>query len=193
MRMERPTCKTCPYWDDDDETGRCRRFPAVLPTSSYVAIDIKDGGSGHAFDGAWPSTESAAWCGEHPNFPAYAANLKRNRNRETNSDLPSISKILDSGSGQSIRAKKALAYLNCETTSDVLELSKEDIVELPGIGVSTAYFIEERLAEFGLKLALRDGDLAESAMSAKYHPNITPTPSPAPAPPAPSGSRSPAS
>jgi hypothetical protein len=76
--MERPTCKTCPYWliEDDDcnpitleeclklpgDTGpddwyfECKRYPRKETDEIY-----KHGGD---------------FCGEHPDFPAFIASLK---------------------------------------------------------------------------------------------------------------------
>jgi hypothetical protein len=99
--MERPTCKTCPYWDtqwdaeidaghldqefapDSDMPARdCRRWP---PTHSALdrfrgigrekqADDLMR--RGYADQGEWLQTTGDDWCGEHPDFPAYLASLK---------------------------------------------------------------------------------------------------------------------
>jgi hypothetical protein len=90
--MERPTCKTCPYWllldeecweitvakheelyPDADTIGDCQRFPGPPIIEVHQSTD---GGHGsqtmiqllvpkkvEKFD--------FDWCGEHPDFPAY--------------------------------------------------------------------------------------------------------------------------
>lgn len=72
--MERPTCKTCPYWilmgkdDDDDEFGECRHTPPDL-----VQADAWD----DYLNCKWPRTYVFNWCGEHPDFPAYIAATRK--------------------------------------------------------------------------------------------------------------------
>lgn len=75
--MERPTCKTCPHWDDIDaeldeapdvHEGVCRRFPPVLLTSDEVG----KGDCSHLDPTNWaqPATCENWSCGEHPGFAA---------------------------------------------------------------------------------------------------------------------------
>jgi hypothetical protein len=62
MPIERPICKTCPYWnriDDYPGHGVCRIKP---PRRSVL-------GTG------WPGTEEHEWCGEHPDFHSYLVAL----------------------------------------------------------------------------------------------------------------------
>ena len=83
--MDRPTCLTCPYWNNHDwRYGRnpedrfdCQRNPPHLPTGSYIAADraITDE-SVSPFDGVWPTTAGTDWCGQHPQFPAYLKTLE---------------------------------------------------------------------------------------------------------------------
>jgi hypothetical protein len=85
--MDRPQCRTCPFWRGDEvvrikdgrEWSDCRRFPAVLPTPSYITWDIAVGGSGFVSDGTWPETRNDEWCGEHPDYPAYIRELRATR------------------------------------------------------------------------------------------------------------------
>lgn len=58
---ERPTCATCPYWHrqfDDDTSGDCRKNP---PSPSRH--DQR----------TFAETHHSAWCGAHPQFPAWLA------------------------------------------------------------------------------------------------------------------------
>jgi hypothetical protein len=66
--MERPTCKTCPYWDCTDSefataSGTCNR---------YAPMPIRSGDDPLV----WSTTIDDDFCGEHPSFPAYIASLK---------------------------------------------------------------------------------------------------------------------
>ncbi len=70
--MERPTCVTCPFWDQSDlindgvnKVGECRRYPRAWnkPTSRMVSDE-------------WPRVAEYDWCGEHPSFPDYLKSLK---------------------------------------------------------------------------------------------------------------------
>ena len=73
--MEHPTCKTCPYWNnngdaigvypDEGEAGDCQRFPPKP--------DIENSNRGF-----FAVTLDWHWCGEHPDLPAYIASMKEN-------------------------------------------------------------------------------------------------------------------
>jgi hypothetical protein len=67
--MERPTCKTCPYWktDEDDvhRTGICRR----KAPRARILTDGDD--RGYVTFPIWPETLDNEWCGEHSLFPAW--------------------------------------------------------------------------------------------------------------------------
>lgn len=81
--MERPTCKTCPYWEamqNNRIDGQCFRYPPSIPSvdSQIDELDsVHGGGERYAlFHGMQVVTMSEHWCGEHPAFPAYIASLK---------------------------------------------------------------------------------------------------------------------
>ena len=90
--MERPTCKTCPYWDvddddrDDETQGRCRRNPPKIVEAAVVAFASHDtfhdkttaiaDATRNALTTACPSTCGLEWCGRHPDFPAYVKSLE---------------------------------------------------------------------------------------------------------------------
>jgi hypothetical protein len=82
--MDRPTCFTCPYWyqegdgedvtehvdrseEIDDGYGECRRHapPALVgpPDGRYDDPTLARAAE----------TANFYWCGDHPDFPAYAA------------------------------------------------------------------------------------------------------------------------
>jgi hypothetical protein len=95
--MERPRCKTCPYWnfdasdslelfslkmlEDGGMVGECRRFPA---SSGFSPADEWYKSDGPPIPKAFAVSHVAQfylvtdgdWCGEHPDFPAYIASLK---------------------------------------------------------------------------------------------------------------------
>jgi hypothetical protein len=63
--MNQPTCKTCPYWDksdDDPMMGECRHS-APTPLVRFSYVDSRDA--------VWAVTEEDAWCGQHPDVPAW--------------------------------------------------------------------------------------------------------------------------
>lgn len=65
--MDRPTCKTCLYWDDSPFTvgtnqGICRKRPP------NPARDVNMWGG--------PRTVGGEWCGEHSDFPEYVKAVK---------------------------------------------------------------------------------------------------------------------
>jgi hypothetical protein len=73
--MERPTCKTCPYWSEEEqEEGLCRRA-APSPIHIGMYSDRIDAFPEHIkpFEQCWPSTYAFDFCGEHPDFPAFLA------------------------------------------------------------------------------------------------------------------------
>jgi hypothetical protein len=94
QQPERPTCATCPYWtnadDPGEEAGACGRYPPRIvgsivtelasrmlalrgPTSDDDVLDSRISAAMTAVVTEWPYTERDAWCGEHPDFPAWLA------------------------------------------------------------------------------------------------------------------------
>lgn len=69
--MERPTCGTCPYFnnwgaDIDLSDGECRRnAPKTIQTEEDKDLWVK-----------FAIMYRHEWCGEHPEFPAYIKSLK---------------------------------------------------------------------------------------------------------------------
>lgn len=66
--MDRPTCRTCAYFDPYPkvvEKGECKRR-APAPVLGLV-VD---------FEPYWPTVHHEEWCGEHPDSPAYIRSLK---------------------------------------------------------------------------------------------------------------------
>lgn len=74
--MDRPTCKTCPFWDSGGRRGLCRNTrPQVV---AYVAPPLRSyEDPAVEFETRWPSTDGDESCGEHPEFPYYAAAFKQ--------------------------------------------------------------------------------------------------------------------
>lgn len=77
--MERPTCKTCPYWQDlgepdptwaDGNLGECLRFPPVLVTTQVRPRGGRPNGETFT-TWNWPETGWWTGCGEHPDFAQY--------------------------------------------------------------------------------------------------------------------------
>lgn len=63
----RPTCQTCPYWDNEYTgekfCGLCRR------SAPQCRLEKED--SAESFWADWPKSCDDHWCGEHPDFPAW--------------------------------------------------------------------------------------------------------------------------
>lgn len=73
--MTRPTCATCPYWDQmprsdlkHEAQGYCRRnAPVVIATGEHGSLYPQT---------EHPWTNASLWCGEHPAMPAWLAAAK---------------------------------------------------------------------------------------------------------------------
>ena len=90
--MKRPTCQTCPFWDDNDGWSsltkdesetleeykkraieeydyacECHRYPPNSPNRTDIV---------RVYGSDWPVRHLYDWCGEHPDFPEYIASLK---------------------------------------------------------------------------------------------------------------------
>ena len=71
--MDRPTCATCPYWDnslfDNLEHGICRH------NSPQPLTPRKEDDSVWAVQVLWPIVDRDDWCGRHPAMPIWIASL----------------------------------------------------------------------------------------------------------------------
>lgn len=73
--MTKPTCATCPFWAEMTmPQGECRRHTPSLVDPLHDEDDLD-------FSGYWPETSHDAWCGEHPDFAAYAQAVSEDRVR----------------------------------------------------------------------------------------------------------------
>ena len=74
--MDRPTCKTCPYWRkqyEDDTSGTCQRRSPQAVRRDYPTF---------------AETHESSWCGEHPDFAAWMATQAK-----PNTPSPSVSRL----------------------------------------------------------------------------------------------------
>jgi hypothetical protein len=78
--MKKPTCETCPWWQDNSERfendgmGQCRK---TIPNPfRYGSIKTDPDIETESY---WPICPKGAWCGEHPDFPAYLESLKEEK------------------------------------------------------------------------------------------------------------------
>lgn len=118
--MDRPTCGTCPYWQEHEEskpaglTGECHRNPPLFAGSDYQMEEWLKIPFGY-FEGTWPDTHGEhGWCGEHPDFPEYIASLK-----PTNPQL--------NMNGLSVRARNIVDDVCRVTGKTVLDLTNNDL------------------------------------------------------------------
>lgn len=80
--IDRPTCKTCPYWDAFDDRDGYKDLPIGHPVRNddnimYDCHRHSPSAKNVNSDPQWPVTDGVNWCGEHPDFPAYLAALKQ--------------------------------------------------------------------------------------------------------------------
>jgi len=69
MASERPTCETCPYWEEQDKhQGLCRRHAP----RSVIDGELPENEEYQQFP-IYPITLDYEWCGSHPDFPAWLA------------------------------------------------------------------------------------------------------------------------
>ena len=84
--MDKPTCGTCPYWEQgadkelDIETGDCTRYPPTLVTPDKLSELIED----REFFTQFPKTYDEQSCGEHPDFPAWIESQRAARKGNEN-------------------------------------------------------------------------------------------------------------
>lgn len=61
--MDKPTCKTCEYWDaEDDFHGLCRRNPPLTEDGFEFAF--------------FPKTHHDCWCGQHSHWYKWQMELQ---------------------------------------------------------------------------------------------------------------------
>ena len=77
MSNERPTCKTCPYWDmvkGDESIGSCRRFPPRIVEHLLQRDAHGEPDENNQFLATFMPVAMEDWfCGEHPDFQAWIA------------------------------------------------------------------------------------------------------------------------
>jgi hypothetical protein len=154
--IERPTCKTCPFWEPDVPApiaveppwGECRRLPAVMPTPDYVRWDETTGNPDPAFKGVWPSTAADEWCGEHPGFTKHLAlRAVAERNLGTIADL-----------GLTVRVLNCLKAEGILTVSDLLDRTDDSLWTIRGFGEKCVAEVRSALAKHGLALRPEPSD-----------------------------------
>lgn len=82
--MDKPTCGTCPYWTDrcDDghgAIGSCRRLPPVLVPGMCSVGEDGDIDHWRYLSTRRPMTDEHDFCGEHPSFPAWMAEQRKEK------------------------------------------------------------------------------------------------------------------
>jgi len=135
--MDRPTCRTCPYWDSggEEDSGICRKSCPKTAKPQYE-------GDYSAFP-VWPITLDTEWCGEHPDFPAYLASLKKPPESTDSTEWRAYRGEL------SVRAIKTLTKLDVATLEGIAKLDYRDIMEIQNCGMSTVCEIRKFLAKHG--------------------------------------------
>ncbi len=94
--MERPTCKTCVFFYDDEseERGECHRYPPKVAQTKEQQKESELAGCG-IFESWFPDVHNSEWCGEHPEFPAYLASERDNADVEQSRTVTSKESRVD--------------------------------------------------------------------------------------------------
>lgn len=78
---QRPTCETCPYWDQfatNLYVGICRRHAPVAVMVSLAQTENDDAEINP--DPTFPCVTAEEWCGEHPDMPEWIARRRISTN-----------------------------------------------------------------------------------------------------------------
>lgn len=108
--MERPTCKTCPYYlIQSGEQGTCQ---FGTPDNLYAP--------GRMGAWIWPPTRPDEFCHAHPDFPAYIASLKP---PSINNDLSQHEKLRDMLKSASPEELDQILKILSKREQEVIKLS----------------------------------------------------------------------
>jgi hypothetical protein len=141
--MDKPTCRTCPYWDaTGGDEGVCELAPAA-----YV------GPPGRPVDATWagwwqqPTTFGSCACASHPAFPAWIEGSRRISAPPGSLETPVYR--LDVG----VRERKVIHKSGCETVKELAELGDDELRCIRGCGDRTLENIRRALFDgYGLIL-----------------------------------------
>ncbi len=138
--MDRPTCKTCPFWDSANwhnlENGRCRRAPPV--------------GDGHDVEGtdellgSWPLTAQDDWCGEHPKFRAYITAMRYPGESVLSRPIDDL--------GLPVKVRWIFDSERINTIGDLVRQTSDDLLCYRNFGQVSLKAVRKRLARMGLYL-----------------------------------------
>lgn len=143
--MERPKCETCPYYhncgchDEMGDIGECRLsnpkpWNTCYQSQEYVQ-DYDDGRK--AF---WPVVHHYDWCGQHPDFPAHIASLKR----------PAPARTIDVKFPLGIIERKTLARLGVTSIEKFRGISMSQLLSQPNCGIVRTMNIIKYMASHGI-------------------------------------------
>lgn len=83
--MNKPTCRTCPYWLEGEEVNEGEEIPGECHRTSPVDMVLGDG-----VDTMWPKVCSWDWCGEHPHFTKWMSFPKSPEQPEIENEMPFV-------------------------------------------------------------------------------------------------------
>lgn len=138
--MERPTCKTCPYFHAiprEEEFGFCRR---QSPRPQMLLEEIDDEGR----IPVWPEVLMAEWCGEHPDFPAWISASRGPTAGEADW------KDVDWGSQVGPRIVRGLRQLGIRTWEQLASTPHVKLESVRQLGPTSIEAIKEQLKARGL-------------------------------------------
>ncbi len=142
MSASRPTCETCVHWCSLDQLeGMCCRFPRTCFANGTEKS---------------PYTDKMDWCGEHPDFPAWLADLRASQGE------PPLKQAIDYGSpsysrpveclGLDARARKMAKRMNIQTVGDLVRKRADELLECRNFGMTSLTLVRAALAKQGMRL-----------------------------------------
>jgi hypothetical protein len=144
--MDRPTCKTCPYWDemdpdeDDKPIGMCHLLPPQY-TGKHTSEDSSKSACLEAWDFPW--TRFDMGCGQHPDFPDWIAA------RDKHDPSPASPLAFD----PSPVLARCLKKKGISTIEDFAKRTSADLLSIWSIGPARLERIRTWLHSHGMKLA----------------------------------------
>ncbi len=137
----KPRCERCRFWDDQLDTGQCRRY---APRLVLYQVELPENLDNNGDSAVWPFTHPYDWCGEFQ--------PKESTVDAPPADLLSLNLWQLDWRFLSQPACNALENAGIKTVGDLIAMDYRQLKMLVGIGEVTADRIRIKLAELGLSL-----------------------------------------
>lgn len=163
--MDKPTCGTCPYWDENPAVSVywavCRRNPPTIEGDERRGISLE--------------THRENWCGEHPDFPAWIAEQRKPKTIAQCSTIEEVRDVLcDKRTGLTIhdveptKARKLVYRLlggigprSAQSPEWLEELRKKSVgnaMSVQAVGVGTVKSLRAWMQKHGCDLLVLPGE-----------------------------------